>query len=248
MKNALPYIFLTKMCKAHGIACYSMSKVDICNRLMTFYFEDPASRVPDYVHAEYLVGEWHEAKDKDAELASAVTLLVADHLILHPAPVVNDEDDDDSSSNSNNLSVHDLSQTTTINKFPMLMLSVAFHAKKLQLYPETDTLFVCKHKFTTDFLDQALAKFDTSPWANQPIGQETQAIVRRQTACGLHLFVFLLVDDKFFDRLINESAAGPLTRGDLDVSAVGDNSNFWVDICTAFKDNAYPMPPLPTFY
>jgi hypothetical protein len=54
------------------------------------------------------------------------------------------------------------------------------------------------------------------------------------------------VDNKFFDRLLNKSAAGPLTRGDLDVSAVGDNSNFWVDICTAFKDCACPMPPLPT--
>jgi hypothetical protein len=85
------------------------------------------------------VGEWHKAKNKDAELASAITLLVADHLKLHPAPVVDDEDDDDSSSNRNNFSVPDLSQTTTINKFPMLMLLVMFHAKKLQLYPETET-------------------------------------------------------------------------------------------------------------
>jgi hypothetical protein len=27
---------------------------------------------------------------------------------------------------------------------------------------------------------------------------------------------------------------------------VGYNSNFWVDIFTVFKDDAYPMPPLPT--
>jgi hypothetical protein len=40
--------------------------------------------------------------------------------------------------------------------------------------------------------------------------------------------------------LLKESARGPLTRADLDVSAVGDNTNFWVDICSALKDDANP--------
>jgi hypothetical protein len=96
-----------------------------------------------------------------------------------------------------------------------------------------------------DLLDQALANIDT-PWDNQPIGQETITTLRRTTGCALLLFVLLLVDNAFFDRLINESARGPLTRDDLDVSVVGDNSNFWVDICSAFVNDAYPMPPLPT--
>jgi hypothetical protein len=56
------------------------------------------------------------------------------------------------------------------------------------------------------------------------------------------LFVLLLVDNSFFDRMLNESARGPLTRPDLDVSAVGDNTNFWVDNCSAFKDDVHPRP------
>jgi hypothetical protein len=127
------------------------------------------------------------------------------------------------------------------------MLAVAFHAKKLHLYPESETLFVCNYKFATDLLDQALANIDTSPWDTQPIGQqETVTTCCRTTACALRLFVLLLVDDALFDRLINESARGPMTRANLDVSAVGDNSNFWVDICAAFVDDVYPMPPIPT--
>jgi hypothetical protein len=57
--------------------------------------------------------------------------------------------------------------------------------------------------------------------------------------------VLLFVDDCFFERLLNESAAGPLTRDDLDVSAVGDNSNLWVDVCKAFTDDGYGIPPIP---
>jgi hypothetical protein len=62
-------------------------------------------------------------------------------------------------------------------------------------------------------------------------------------ACGLRLFVLLLADNVFYKRLVNESAAGPLTRSDLDVSTIWDNSNFWVDVCAAFKDDNYLIPP-----
>jgi hypothetical protein len=54
-----------------------------------------------------------------------------------------------------------------------------------------------------------------------------------------------VIDDTFFDRLINESAAGPSNRDDLDVSAIGDNSNLWVDMCQAFKNDGYPIQAIP---
>ena len=125
------------------------------------------------------------------------------------------------------------------------MLAAVYNAKKLRLFPESDTLFFCNHQFTTDLINQSLASYDTSPWDTQPVGQETQVVKRRTVSCALRLFVLLLVDDGYFERLVNESAAGPRNRDDLDVSAVGDNSDLWFDVCNAYKNNTYPIPAIP---
>jgi hypothetical protein len=63
--------------------------------------------------------------------------------------------------------------------------------------------------------------------------------------CALCLFLLLLVNDTFFERLINESAAGLSNRDNLDVSATGGKSNLWVDVCQAFKNDEYPIPAIP---
>jgi hypothetical protein len=68
------------------------------------------------------------------------------------------------------------------------MLAAVFHATKLQLYPESETLFVCNHEFTTVLVDQALANIDTSPWDTQPIGQETNILQCQTTGCVLCFF------------------------------------------------------------
>jgi hypothetical protein len=78
------------------------------------------------------------------------------------------------------------------------MLAAIYHAKKLRLFPESDTIFFCNHEFTTDLINQSLAAFDTSPWDAQPFGQETQVVQQRTAMCALRLFVLLLVDDTFF--------------------------------------------------
>ena len=85
----------------------------------------------------------------------------------------------------------------------------------------------------------------TSASKKEPL-QQQHIQQRRTLSCALRLFTLLIVDDLSFARLLSESAAGPVNRGDLDVSAVGDNSNFWVDVCTAFKDDEHEMPPIPT--
>jgi hypothetical protein len=77
-------------------------------------------------------------------------------------PILSDEDDEDDS-NNNSLLWH-LTGTLAISKFPIPMLAAVYHAKKLRLFPETDTLFFFNHKFTTDLINQSLAAFDISPW------------------------------------------------------------------------------------
>ena len=54
---------------------------------------------------------------------------------------------------------------------------------------------------------ESLASYDTTPFDD--IGASTQVVQRRTPVCVLHLFIILLVDDVFFGRLLNESAAGP---------------------------------------
>ena len=236
-RDSHPYIFLTEVCKEHDLSAGG-SKVELSNRLLNYYFSDP-TRVPEYVSRHFPHGEWLKAKERDLALSSDIEFLCDNCLPPRTDPAV---DDDDSSDDTSPLpSV----RTTTITEFPLRVLAAVYHAKKLRLYPETETLFVCRHEFTTSLLDQALANIDTSPWDTQLVGQETQVLHRRTVACGLRLFVLLLADDVFYERLVNESAAGPLTRSDLDVSAIGDNSNFWVDVCTAFKDDNYLIPPPP---
>jgi hypothetical protein len=165
------------------------------------------------------------------------------NLPVESDPILSDEDDEDNS-NNDSLPWH-LTGTNAISKFPIPMIAAVYHAKKLRLFSESDTLFFFNHKFTTDLINQSLAAFDTSPWDRRTFGQETQVVQQRTILCALCLFVLLLVDDEFFERLINESAAGPLNRDDLDISAIGDNSNLWVDVCQAFKNNEYPIAPIP---
>lgn len=242
-KDGRPYIFLNEVCEAHDLP-KSGSKQDVLDRLLRYFFEDPV-RVPEYVSVHIPEGEWLKASNKDATLVKDIDALCAD-FPMETAPVVEDaetapaidgaEDDEDSLASISSFP-EPVRGTLSISQFPIPMLAAAYHAKKLRLYPESDTLFFCNHEFTTDLLDQALAAFDTSPWDTQPVGSESQVVQRRTVTCALRLFVMLLVDDCFFERLVNESAAGPLTRDDLDVSAVGDHSNLWVDVCKAFTDD-----------
>jgi hypothetical protein len=251
-KDGRPYIFLNEVCEAHDLP-KSGSKQDVVDRLMRYFFEDPI-RVPEYVSAHFPEGEWLKASNRDSTLVKDIDALCAD-FPMATAPVVedaetapaaiDDADDDEDSIVSVSSFPEPLRGTLSITQFPIPMLAAAYHAKRLRLYPESDTLFFCNHEFTTDLLDQALAAFDTSPWDTQPVGSESQVVQRRTATCALRLFVLLFVDDCFFERLLNESAAGPLTRDDLDVSAVGDNSNLWVDVCKAFTDDGYGIPPIP---
>ena len=185
--------------------------------------------------------------EKDSMLEKAIDE-VCWNLPKETDPIINDNNDEDSDEDDDNRKEscpQPLTGSLALSTFPIPMLAAAFHAKKLRLFPESDTLFFCNHHFTTDLINQALASYNTSPWDTQPVGQETQVVQRRTVSCALRLFVLLLVDDAFFERLVNESAAGPRNRDDLDVSAVGDNSNLWVDVCQAFKNNAYPIPAIP---
>ena len=58
-------------------------------------------------------------------------------------------------------------------------------------------------------------------------------------------FCTLLVDENFYEWLVNESVAGPQSQDDFHVNAVGDNSNLWVDVCQAFKNDSYKIPAIP---
>jgi hypothetical protein len=236
-RDGCPFIFLTTMCKEHNLSSRG-SKVEMSDCLLHFYFSDP-TRVPDNKSSHFPHGEWLKAKERDLALTTDI-----DRLCVGCLPQTTDQalDLDDSSDDTSSLP---LVRTTTITEFPMRALAAAYHAKKLQLYPETETMFVCHHEFTTALLDQALANVDTSPWDKQLVGQETQVLHWRTVACGLRLFVLLLADNVFYKRLVNESAAGPLTRSEINIAAIGDNSNFWVDVCNSFKEDNYLIPPPP---
>ena len=240
-KEGRPFIFLSEMCKTYNLPIFRQSKVAMTDGLLRYVYEDP-DRVPDYVRDHFPVGEWLKAKNKDISLAKDIVLLCQDYLGV----VVHTDHDNSSSSDDDSIGSTSSRKTTTIDKFPLSLLAVVYHAKKLRLYPESETVFICEREFKADLIDQALSKIDTSPWDKQKIGQEIQVQQRRTSSCVLRLFTLLIVDDVFFDRLLSESAGGPVNRGDLDISAVGDNSNFWVDVCSAFKDDAREMPPIPT--
>ena len=239
-KDGHPYIFLHELCKAHDLQT-SGSKQGVLDRLTRYFFDDPA-RVPDYISVHFPVDEWLKAKNKDAAQARDVEKICAN------LPVVVDTVIDEVGSESSSIIPMPSQGTLTISEFPITVLAIAFQAKKYRLYPDSETLFLCHQEFTTDLLDQALAGFDTSAWEVLPVGQEVQVIHRKTPTCALRLFVLLLVDDSFYERLVNESAAGPLTRDDLDVSAIGDNSNLWVDVCKAFKDDDYLIPVIPVHH
>jgi hypothetical protein len=117
--------------------------------------------VPDYVSRHFPRGEWLKAKEGDLALSSDIEFLCDNCLPPTTDPAV---DDGDSSDDTSSLP---LVCTTTVTEFPLRVLATVYHAKKLQLYPETETLFVCHQEITMSLLDQALANVDTSPWDTQ---------------------------------------------------------------------------------
>jgi hypothetical protein len=181
-------------------------------RLIKYYFFDP-ERVPDYVIEHFPDGEWQKASEKDSSLQKEIDAL-CENLPMETDPIINGNDADEDNNNNESFP-QPLTGTLALSQFPIAMLAAVYHAKKLRLFPESDTLFFCNHEFTTDHINQSLAAFDTSPWDTQPVGQETQVVQRRTVMCALRLFVLLLVDDAFFERLVNESAAGPRNRDTL---------------------------------
>jgi hypothetical protein len=238
-KNGAPYIFLNELCESYDLP-KSGSKHEVMERLIKYYFFH-AEHVPASVIEQFPKGEWQKASRKDSSIQKEIDEL-CENLAVETDPIMNDDNDE----NSSNERVHQpFTGTLAVSHFPISMLAAVYHAKKLRLFPESDTIFFCNHEFTTDLINQSLAAFDTSPWDAQPFGQETPVVQRRTIKCALRLFVLLLVDDAFFERLVNESAAGPSNRDDLDVSAVGDNSNLWVDVCEAYKNDAYTIPEIP---
>jgi hypothetical protein len=81
--------------------------------------------------------------------------------------------------------------------------------------------------------------------ADRPMDAKASAVTRKTPTCTLRLFVILLVDDKFYPRLLNESRKTP-NRQQLDAGQVGDNTLFWKDVHECFVDDAYKIPSLPT--
>ena len=75
------------------------------------------------------------------------------------------------------------------------MLAAAFHAKKLRLFPESDTLFFCNHEFTTDLINQALASYDKSPWeskAQDSDDEDDNALKNRMKSASRRVFARIL--------------------------------------------------------
>jgi hypothetical protein len=128
--------------------------------LLNYNFFYP-ERVPDYVIEHFLDYEWQKAHKKDSTLKKELDSL-RDNLSVESNPILSDEDDEDIS-NNDSLPQH-LTGTLALSKFPIPVLAAVYHAKKLRLFPKSDTLFFFKHKFTTDLINQSLAAFDTSPW------------------------------------------------------------------------------------
>jgi len=242
-----PYIFLHELCEENMLP-RSGSKPELMERLVKHYFFHPEI-VPDSLSSLFPVDEWKQATQKDDLLQRLI-----DDLCLYIEEDVDDDNnaDDGKNDDGSNIGAGDGPESTLIPlkgtlafaEFPLPMLAAVYHAKRLSLFPKTDTFCFCNRAFSTNLVNEALAAFDMTPWNTQPIGQETQVVQRRTVMCALRLFVLLLVDDNFFERLVNESAAGP-SRDDLDVSAVGDKSSLWTDVCQEFRNNDYAIPKIP---
>ena len=114
--------------------------------------------------------------------------------------------------------------------------------------PDADmsTFFFNDCEFRTDYVLSALSGVDTTLWEQDPSSAWAHGanVSRKTPACALRAFLIILGDDRFFRRLVTESKSTP-SRQELDAGAHGDRRPFWVDVCAAFIDNDYEVPPIP---
>lgn len=125
--------------------------------------------------------------------------------------------------------------------FPSKLVILFYRWSKAGSLPTTDRFLVCGKEFSVAELNSRLSDVDT---AAEDTMDDGTILHRRTPACVLRLFLILIVDDIFYERLLTESRATP-NQPSIDAGEVGDNTVFWKDVAKSFLDDTYAVPKVP---